>query len=154
MSHITTGKCRLYDLDAIDQAAGVVGLELVRDQTTYKWFDNYLGDSVSGREAVRRGLKPEDMGKCKHVLRRKGHRPGDYEIGLIDALDGKGGFEPVFDEWGSGRKLAELVGGKDAPKLQDAYNQAVTYRQLARQGYRITQSKNAQGEVQLIAVKG
>jgi hypothetical protein len=153
MSHIAVGKCRLHDLGAIEVACNELGLELVRDQRTYTWFNQFLGDSASGRDAVRRGMKPEDMGKCLHAIRFKNHQRGQYEAGLVSALDGKGGFNVVFDEWGSGRQLSAALGGLDTTKLQDAYNRAVAYRTLAQQGYRVTQTKNAQGELQLVAVK-
>jgi hypothetical protein len=153
MSHVATGKCRIFDLDALEQAASAVGLELVRDQKTYKWFGAFLNDSQVGRDAVKQGARPADFGKCEHALRLKDHKPGDYEIGIKPALDGKG-YRLEYDQWGhSGRKLAAAVGGTDAEKLQDQYNLAVAMRSLVRQGYRVRQQTNEHGDLQLVAVR-
>jgi hypothetical protein len=153
MSHVATGTCRIHDLDALEIAAERLGFELRRGQTEYAWFGRFLNDSAVGRDAIKQGAKAEDFGKCDHALRLKNHKSGDYEIGIKPALDGNG-LRLEYDQWGAGHKLAEMVGGTDATKLQDEYNLAVAARRLARQGYKVTRRVNQEtGEQQVVALK-
>ena len=43
MSHVTTGRTCITNLDDAAKAAAVLGGELVRGQTTYKWYGHYIG---------------------------------------------------------------------------------------------------------------
>jgi hypothetical protein len=132
MSHITKGTLRVKSLDALGEAAPHFGMELRRDVTTFKWFGRYVGDSPGIK-----GMKPEDYGKCEHVLRLKDAQRGDYEIGVVKAKD-HDGYDLHFDTWGQGRLLA-AIGGESMSNIKQEYGVAVATRnvsaRLARQGF-------------------
>src|SRR5262245_45823068 len=121
MSHVAEGACKILDLNDLEVGAGHLGFELVRNQTTYKWFGSWMNDWHNPqRAAAMRGHDPKTFGQCEHVLRRKDAQAGDYEIGVVKARDGVG-FELVYDSWGSGQKL-EAAGGVGLTKIADEYN--------------------------------
>jgi len=132
MSHITAITLKIRGLDDLETAATECGLELVREQTTHKWYGRFVGDTA-GIDGVAR----EEYGKCLHALRLPNAGPGDYEIGVCAARDGDG-FELRVDTWRQTRLLA-AVGGADMPKLKQEYAIAVTKRRvgqtLARKGF-------------------
>lgn len=149
MSHITDAKLKVKDLDALQAAADLLGLELVRDRKKYNWFGHFVGDSAEGRRvAAERG--EETFGKCDHVLRRKGSAASDYEIGVV--ADKAGAFDLLYDTWGSGAKL-EQAAGKSLARLRQEYSVAVAEARVAktlgRQGFRMTRENKEGGRIQL-----
>lgn len=145
MSHITDAKLRVRDLDALEVAAAECGLELRRDQKTFKWFGRFMGDS-----AVPKGRDPRDYGKCEHALRMKDATERDYEIGVCRALDGDG-YDLLMDTWGQAR-LLERVGGANVNKLRREYAAAGLLNKarvaLARKGFVATR-ENVGNRIQL-----
>lgn len=121
MSHITDVKLRIRDLDALAVAGLACDLELARDVDHFKWFGRFVGDSpgVAGRD-------PATYGQCEHVLRLKNARQGDYEIGVVRALDGDG-YDLHVDTWNQ-RRLIEAVGGPEMNKLRREYSAVVALK--------------------------
>lgn len=151
MSHITEVKLQIKDLDALKEAAEALGFEFVEGQQTYNWYNAFLADSPEGRQYAReRGTA--SMGKCEHALRLKGAKPGDYEVGIIKALDGNG-FSIAYDNFGSGQNLMKAGGGKDLPTLRKEYAVAVATKRaqasLGRQGWRVERQDLEGGRVRL-----
>jgi hypothetical protein len=149
ISHITDARLKVKDLEALDMAGQVLGFELVRDKTSYNWFQNFVGDSAEGlRVAAERGA--HTFGKCEHVLRRKGAAATDYEIGVV--RDPDGAYSLLYDTWGSGQKLEQAAGVRLA-RLRQEYSVAVTQRRvektLGRQGFRMTRETKEGGRIQL-----
>lgn len=153
MSHVASVKCYVTDLDVLDAVASRMGLELVRNATSYKWFGNWVGDFRGDTAAVSNGHDPSTFGKSLHKLRRKDHREGDYEIGLVARLDGQAGYELLYDNWGSGGRRIEERAGRGLKTLKDELTAEVTTRQLARKGYRVSRSVNASGQIVIAGSK-
>lgn len=135
MSHLKTAELRVLDLQSLQDAVVLLGGELVLDQ---KSFRSYVGKTA-----------------CAHAIRIP-HAPNvygqtAYEIGVIPAQDGIG-YELQFDNWGPGQVLEQHF-GRDLTTLREEYGCSVAARALARKGYATQRSRNAAGELQLVAVK-
>jgi hypothetical protein len=142
MSHITKINLIVKDLDAMDAAAKRLGLELVRNQKTFKGFTT---------------------GRCDHALRVAGV-PGTYEIGLAKRADGKG-YELKWDghmgAYGTAMPLYKAVGygepitfnkAASCAKLNDWYAATVAKKTMSRQGFRVTLTQQP-GKVQVVCSK-
>jgi hypothetical protein len=133
MSHITDIKLRVKDLDALEEVGEALGLTLQRGQKTHKWFGRFVGDTRPPA-----GLAVEDYGKCEHALGLKNHQAGDYEIGVVKALDGGEGYDLVTDTWNQTR-LLNAVGGAQMNRLRQEYAASVALKRakatLARKGF-------------------
>jgi hypothetical protein len=153
VSHVAEVKLKVTDLDVLADACEKLGLELVRGQTTYQWYGRWLNDWSSDRAAAFQGRDPETFGKCDHAIRVQGTAPGSqYEIGLCARLDGKPGYDLVYDAFGSGQEL-ERRAGVGLVGLQDRYAAAVAMVELRRKGYRVSEQRTAEGAIKLVAVK-
>jgi hypothetical protein len=126
MSHITKIKLIIKDLDSADKTARRLGLELVRNQKTFRGYT---------------------VGRCDHVLRVVGS-PNAYEIGLVKRQDGKGydlAWDADMGQYAPALPLYEKVGydkiqyGKtaSAAKLLDWYAAEVARKQMAKQGFMV-----------------
>lgn len=74
MSHVSTIETVIQDLDALEQACKALGtVELVRGQTTWKWFGQFVNDYHGADAAYKHGIEPKDYGKCLHAIRVKGN---------------------------------------------------------------------------------
>lgn len=113
MSHVTEIKTEIKDLDALATAAEKLGMEFVRDQKSYRWYGQYVGDAP-----LPEGMTEADLGKCEHALRVK-EKPGAYEVGVIKAKNGKG-YTLLFDYWDEGKGLMNHI-GDNAGKLTQRY---------------------------------
>lgn len=149
MSHVASVKAYVTDLEILDKVAGDLGLELVRNVDTYAWFGRWVGDYSGGVAAVSNGHDPKTFGTCQHKLRRKDHQPGDYEIGLVPRLDGGPGWELLYDNWGSGGARIEQLAGKNLGALKNEISAAVSARILARKGYRVSRTVDANGVIKI-----
>lgn len=153
MSHVASVKCYVTDLEALKAVADRMGFELVLNAKTYAWYGQWVGDFRGATAAVDNGHKPEDFGKCIHKLRRKDHKAGDYEIGVVARPDGQPGYELVYDNWGgSGRRIEELA-GKGLKTIKDEIAAEVSTRIMRRKGYRVTRTTNAAGAIVLTCAK-
>ncbi len=123
MSHITEIAVEISDLNALDQACKDLGVKLMKNQKTFRHFAS-------------------QSGKCEHAISLPNNNKA-YEIGVV-----KNGtkFGLKWDEWAGGYGMVEKV-GTGAMKLVDHYGAEVAKKQLSRQGYRISQSIGAQGQV-------
>jgi hypothetical protein len=137
VSHVASVDIEVKDLDALDEAAKQLGLELVRDQKSYRWFGQHVGDFP-----LPEGFKAEDLGQCDHAIRIPGGMaPGGqapYEIGVVRRRDGRPGYTLMWDFWCGGYGLQAKV-GDGCQKLVCAYASAVTKKTMIKQGYRIAQ---------------
>lgn len=147
MSHVTTVDLEMRDLDDIGDAGKRCGLELVRGQTSFRWYGHALA-----HYPLPEGFTAEDLGKCDHVLRIPGNDRA-YEIGIVKRRDGRPGYTLLWDFYAGGFGLEERV-GPDCSKLKQAYGVAVAARQLRRQGYRVREQHQADGSVVLRATGG
>ncbi|MBB4635929.1 hypothetical protein [Longimicrobium terrae] len=118
MSHIATVNLDVLDLDALAQAAQRLGLELVRDQKTYRWYGVNLGGNT-----LPAGFSAEDLGRCDHALRLVGAEemhPAPYEIGVSRRRDGQPGYLLFWDFWAGGFGLQARV-GENCRRLRQEY---------------------------------
>lgn len=148
MSHVVTIDIEIRDLDALDAAAKSLGLELVRGQTTYRWYGRHVGDYP-----LPDGLSHEDLGRCEHVLRIPGNAEA-YEIGVVRRRDGRPGYTLLWDFWQGGYGLQEKVGA-NADRLKQAYALETAKRAAWRAGHRIVgEIRKADGTVVLRIAPG
>lgn len=120
MSHVLKGSLRVNDLDALAAACEQRGLELVRGQESYKWYE--------GRSA------------CDHAIVQKNPGSQNYEIGVKAREDGEG-YDLLWDPFDRG---LERAAGKDMGLLKQEYAAARSMRQLSRQGYRVSRRQDAE----------
>lgn len=133
MSHVT--KCDFSilstDLDAVEQGCHDLGtVELVRNQTTHRWYGRFVNDSDSGRRYAQE-VDPSKWGRCEHAIRVIGD-PNAYEIGLV--RNAEGNFDLVFDSWGPGQAIVNAC-GEDLWKLRQNISAAIVEREMARENY-------------------
>ena len=145
MSHVTAVDIQITDLEALARAADALGLELVRDQKTFKWYGTHVGDYP-----LPAGFKKEDMGRCAHALRVRDNA-GAYEVGVVERRDGKPGFQLLWDFWAGGRGLQAKV-GQDCSKLRAEYGAQVAIRQANKLGYRHNLTRRADGQVEKLSI--
>ena len=139
MSHVTTIELEITDLDALAKAAEACGCELVRNQKTYKWWGSHVGDLP-----LPQGFKASDLGKCEHAIRVKGDSKA-YEIGVAQKPGAKPGtYTMLYDFYGGGRGLMKHVANdakhENVGKLLQSYSTQVAKRELARKGFRVTET--------------
>lgn len=136
MSHVTKMKLEVNDLDSLAAACERIGCELVRNQTTWKWYGRWVNDYGAEDAAYKNGISVEDYGKCLHAIRVKGN-PRAYEIGVVASPSGKG-FALVFDFYGSaGRAIQDRV-GKDGKNLERWYAAERGVKALRKQRLKAT----------------
>src|SRR4051812_32472193 len=104
MSHVATVDVEIKDLDALDAACKKLGLELVRGQTTFRWYGQHVGDYP-----LPAGFTGADLGTCEHAVRVPG-RADAYEIGVVRRRDGRSGWSLMWDFYAGGYGLMERVG--------------------------------------------
>jgi hypothetical protein len=137
MSHVTTIKMEIKDLDALEQACQKIGLKFNRNQKHYKWYGRFVGDY---REA---GTNPKDMGLCDHAISVPGNA-GAYEIGVAQKGES---YELRYDFYGGGFGLEKLAGNR-CSTLIEAYTQTVALNEAtkfaAAEGYTVTSEVDAE----------
>lgn len=147
MSHVAQIDVEIRDLDALQEACGRVGLELIREQKTYRWFGEHIGDYP-----LPAGFAAEDLGKCEHAVRIPGPGNVAYEIGVCKRRDGRPGYTLMWDFFGGGQGLVH-VAGKDCCKLRQAYALVVAKRAAMKQGFRVMEKKVQDGSYVLRCVR-
>ena len=147
MSHVVNIPIEnITDLDALESCASEIGMELVRDAKTHRWWGHSVGDYP-----VPVGFRADELGHCEHKLRLKDN-PNAYEIGLYNSHNGKPGYQLVYDFYGSqGRPLQQAVGAK-GEHLKVAYAKHVAVNHGQKHGYRVTTEKKQDGRVFVRAV--
>jgi hypothetical protein len=142
MSHVADLEMDIKDLDALEKAGKKLGLVFEKDFKNYKWFGESVGDYP-----LPAGFSEADLGKCDHVLRIP-NSPGSYEIGVVKRRDGKPGYQLLWDFWQGGYGLQDKI-GKDGGLLKQAYSLEVAKKQMLRKGYRVSEKRDAKGNVLL-----
>ena len=132
----------IINLSILARAAARCELRLERDQQTYRWYGQHVGDYP-----MPAGRSEKDLGKCTHALV---HADGaeKYEVGVIPSLKHPGTWTLVYDFWDS--SLQPKI-GKNAGKLL-AFYQAETAKEIAWQnGYdNVQEIVNADGSIDII----
>lgn len=139
MSHVAEMDMEIKDLEALDAACKQMGLELVRDQKTYKWWGHSVGDYP-----LPKGFKEQDLGKCDHAIRIPGNREA-YEIGVMPRRDGRPGFTMLWDFYNGGYGMEKMV-GHEGNKLKQEYAVQTAMKNVPR-GYRVSRERQADGRV-------
>ena len=134
MSHVADVDLEIKDLDSLESACKELGLELVRDQKTYKWWGTHVGDYP-----LPKGFTKNDMGKCEHAVRIPGNSEA-YEIGICKRRDGRPGFTPLWDFFGSHGKSMMNVIGKEGEKLKQEYAAQVATKHARKKGFTVTRT--------------
>jgi|SRR5580698_2995433 hypothetical protein len=117
----------INDLDALERAAADLGLELVRDQKTYKTYS---------------------VQKCDHAIRHQTDR-NMYELGVLKEGDH---FKLMQDTFMGGKGMVEVLGGHEAPKLNQSYAAQVAMAHYQNEGWNVTTSKLEDGSIVLRAL--
>ncbi len=130
MSHVVANtEFVITDLDAFAAACEMRGMEFRRNQKTWKWYGRWVKDYHAADAAYKHGIKPEDYGKGLHAAGVKGEA-GGYELGLVANPNGEG-FVPVYDFYGSGRRIIDAA-GKGLEELRKAYSEVVAMKVLGK----------------------
>lgn len=132
MSHISKIELKIKSLEDLITACNQLGLKFCRNEKTYKWFGNWIGD-----QPLPEGVREEDLGKCDHMI----HVPGaQYQIGIVKK-DNQ--FLLLWDSWKTGG--LEQVLGNNAGLLKQAYAIERIKRKSRLKGLRIRQQKTKHG---------
>lgn len=154
MSHVTNIKLATPDLDAIAMAVQAMGGEFVRNKTDFKWYGRFLNDWHTDRAAVHQGIDPKTFGKCSHVIRPKGWRLGDYEVGVVWR---DGAWDLVYDVWSfEGAKLEEAF-GVGLVRLKAEVGAEVAVRKLQHlvdDGWTVERTTDELGMPRLVVTEG
>jgi hypothetical protein len=154
MSHVTTIKVEIKDLDALKEAAKSCGLEFREGQKTYKWYGRHVGDY-----AVPEGYNVSDLGKCEHAIGVPGN-PEAYEIGVCKARDAQGnptgGYTMLWDFWAGGHGL-EAIAGKDCSNVTNEYTKTVAVNEASAfakaNGWSVNQEYNEETNETVIKLR-
>lgn len=142
MSHVVAIETRIKDLAAAQAAAVFLGGELRLGQQNYKWFGRYMADYHADDAAYKRGIKPEDYGKCDHAI----HFPDcQYEVGL--RLMPEGDYVMIFDFWNP--EITTKMGGKAAEGFLQRYAAEKAKLEARKKGYKVAEQKLADGSIKL-----
>jgi hypothetical protein len=136
MSHVSKIELQIQDLDTLKLACQRLNIEFVENQTQYKWYGRFVGDSP-----LPEGFTAEDLGKCHHAIRVPG---ASYEIGIVHR---QGKYQLLWDSWQSGG--LERVLGPGAGKLKQSYAIERVAKEARLKGYRLTE-KQINNTVQLV----
>lgn len=150
MSHVTSLKCRVYDIETLE-ASLPEDMEL-RHKKTHAWWGRFEGDSIPPA-----GYDPKDYGKCEYAIGFKGVTPrngpaGPWEIGVYKAPDGDG-YELLADTFGAaGQRICAPV-----PGIRQRYAAATVEKKalakLSRHGWRATRETLPDGRLRVKVVK-
>lgn len=146
MSHVCTIDLEVKDLDALAEAAKRLGLELVRGQTSYRWYGQHVGDYP-----LPQGFEKDDMGHCEHALRIPGSDTA-YEVGVVRRRDGRPGYTLLWDFYAGGEGLQAKI-GPGAKLLKREYAAVVAVRQAQRSGFRVNEVRQQDGSIRLLLNK-
>jgi hypothetical protein len=147
MSHVTTIKAQILDLEVLKAACHDLGLEFREGQQTYRWYGTHVGDYP-----LPEGFTKNDLGKCLHAIGIPGNKNA-YEIGVVVRRDGQPGYTLMWDFWAGGHGLQAVV-GNDCKKLVQAYATNKAIKSLKKKGYAVKRvvSKKT-NKIRLIATR-
>lgn len=141
MSHIVAMDLSIESLDALEEACSLLGLQLARDQKTYRWWGRFVGDSPAPK-----GVKISDLGKCLHAIKIPDNKNA-YEIGVIRAE--AGGFQLLYDFYGAAGQAMQKKVGETGGLLKQAYAIARAKKEAQRKGMRTLLKKKQNGNMLL-----
>ena len=165
MSHIATVEVHIRDIAALDRACQRLGLELRRNQTTYKWWGNTGPRENLNVEQLTAAIRTFDKdfarpdflsaedwraGRCCHAIGLPGSEHG-LEIGVTRSADGQG-FTLLGDLMMLSSDLLAKVGGAKCGKLTQAYSLEVSKRTMQLKGFQVSE-RVVNGNLQLICRK-
>ena len=142
MSHISSVKVEVKDLESLRRACARLGLEFVDNQTSYKWYGRWVGNVP-----VPEGFSKDEMGRCQHAIRVAGNERA-YEVGVVQSRTGAG-YELHFDPYHGGYGLMPLI-GENAAKLRQMYATEVAKKQMRREGYQVSEKQGQDGKIRLV----
>lgn len=143
MSHISSIKLKILDEQCLHTAMIKSGLER-REKKTHKWYGVFVGDYP-----LEAGMNVKDMGKCDFAYGIPGNAKA-YEVGVVRQPDGS--LKLMWDFWNGGFGLQEKI-GREGCKLISEYEAQVYYKQMASQGYEVSEVTLPDGTRQLTAVQ-
>jgi hypothetical protein len=164
MSHIVTIKTEFRSLPAIEAACKRLGWAFSRNQRTYKWFGDWIGDSSLPEElftpeqlthikrlddSERQKYMTEFMGNCDHAITVPGC---SYEIGVLEVRCKEGGkkFVLAYDYWPSGGLHTKMPTKPGDPNpFAQAYAIEAAKAQAIIEGYSVEESTLANGTMVL-----
>lgn len=114
MSHVAMaetkpGQPMFKDMQALKMACDMLGLEVMMKKD-YTWWGHHVGDYPKPP-----GVKEADLGKNAVFVigpneeNRKKY-PGCYEVGMVEDPQNEGCFVPIYDFYGGGKGIDNLVG--------------------------------------------
>jgi hypothetical protein len=127
MSHVSTLAIQVSDVDAFEAACRECGVELRREQKTFKTYGGTRN--------------PCDMAVVDVS------NPNAYEIGLVRTADGR--YEVKTDEWGRSGGLKEKV-GENAGRLLQHYGISAAKRVAQKQGMHVHEQRLPDGRIRLV----
>ncbi|MCG8684056.1 MAG: DUF1257 domain-containing protein [Desulfobacterales bacterium] len=116
MSHISKIELEVTDLESLSKACQHLGINLVRDKKTYRWY---------GGE-----------GECDHAITIPG---AGFEIGLVLT---KGRYDLLTDFFDT---TIETAIGKEGGLLKQRYAVERTKAEAKRKGYRVVERQTDRG---------
>lgn len=146
MSHVTTGDTCITNLGDVEAALRDLGVgELVKGQTSFRWYGRWMDDWSVDEAAVSRGWDPKTFGQCEHVIRAPDIKVGNrtlkaYEVGLVRRPDGKG-WDIMFDTYGLRGAELERVFGERLAGLKTAIGIASIRRVNPGKRIQVTKEK-------------
>ncbi len=155
MSHVASIELNVVDLDCLEKACADLGLVFKRNQQSYEWFGESVGDYP-----LPDGFKASDLGKCEHAIGfpdgTVGRYPNGkecvekpYELGVVKRRDGKPGYTLLWDFFMGGYGLQDKI-GENAGKLKQQYGAQVAIKQARKQGFSVQQKRLPNGKIQLV----
>src|SRR5688572_5424194 len=145
MSHVTAIKTEIKDLNALATACQELGLELVSNQKTYKWYGRYVGDS-----ALPEGFRKDELGRCEHAIRVKNAKGNTYEVGVVRRRDGREGYTLLYDYWQGGFGLIDKI-GNGAKTLTREYTLQAAMKKCRQKGMNVVRSTASNGKPMMVA---
>ena len=151
MSHVVASKVFVTNLDDARVVGDELGFDLIENATKFAWYGKWVNDFSGSRAAVTAGYDPKTFGTCEHKLRMKDHQQGDYEIGLVRRVDGKPGWELVYDDYSSYGAKINKKAGKNLGRFKAKLGERVITRGAIAQKFGVQRSVMADGRIRVAA---
>ena len=106
MSHVKDLDVEVADLDALEAECEALGCKLIRGQTSFRWYGNWVND-YSAKDAAMHRFNPADFGRCEHAIVVPG---AQYDVGVCRDRAGK--LRLIYDAWQQGRGIEAHLGAE------------------------------------------
>uniref|UniRef100_A0A6M3LML8 Uncharacterized protein n=1 Tax=viral metagenome TaxID=1070528 RepID=A0A6M3LML8_9ZZZZ len=140
MSHISRiEREKAYEMADLERMCKMSGglYQFVRNQTNYKWFGTWVGNTP-----MPEGMTKEKLGKCDHVIKVRG---AEYEIGVIEKKKQKA--ELVWDYWKNGG-LPNVI-GENGWKFNQDYDVFRVKQECIKRRLRWQEKRLEEGRVEI-----